>query len=50
MVEAIRAGVPELAALLPAGVTPFDPEKPDPSNAVAIPLSSFEILIVPAGK
>ena len=50
VVEAIRTGVPELAALLAANVTPFDPEKPDPSDAVAIPPSSFEVLTVPDGK
>jgi lysophospholipase L1-like esterase len=50
VVEAIRTGVPELAALLATDVTPFDPEKPDPSEAVAIPPSSFEVLTVPDGR
>jgi len=49
-VEAIRTGVPELAALLAADVTPFDPGKPDPMDAIAIPPSSFEVLTVPDGR
>jgi lysophospholipase L1-like esterase len=50
VVEGIRTGVPELAALLAEGVSPFDPGKPDPVEAVAIPPSPFEALAVPDGR
>jgi len=50
VVEAIRTGVPELAALLAPAVTPFDPDHPDPPSAVAIPSSPFETLTVPDGR
>jgi lysophospholipase L1-like esterase len=51
VVEGIRGGVPELAALLAADVVrPFDPAEPDPFAAVAIPPSPFEVLAVPDGR
>ena len=50
VVEGIRTGVSDLAALLAADVTPFDPEHPDPQDAVAIPESPFEVLAVPDGR
>jgi len=49
VVEAIRTGVPELAALL-VEVSPFDPERPDPPAAVPIPMSPFGDLAVPEGR
>lgn len=49
VVEAIRIGVPELAALLVDG-PPFDPERPDPSAAVTIPTSPFGGFVVPEGR
>lgn len=50
VVEGIRTGVPDLAALLAADVTPFDPSHPDPQDSVLIPASSFEVLAVPDGR
>ena len=50
VVEGIRTGVPDLAALLADDITPFDPARPDPVEAVAIPPSPFEVLAVPDGR
>jgi len=50
VVEGIRTGVPDLAALLAANVTPFDPAHPDPQDSVSIPASPFEVLAVPDGR
>ncbi len=50
VVEGIRTGVPDLAPLLAAGVTPFDPAHPDPQDSVSIPASSLEVLAVPDGR
>ena len=50
VVEGIRTGVPDLAALLAADVTPFDPSHPDPQDSVLIPASPFEVLAVPDGR
>jgi hypothetical protein len=50
VVEGIRSGVPDLAALLADDVEPFDPEHPDPRHSVAIPESPFEALAVPDGR
>lgn len=50
VVEGIRTGVPDLAALLAANVTPFEPAHPDPQDSVSIPASSFEVLAVPDGR
>ena len=50
VVEGIRSGVPDLAALLADDVQPFDPEHPDPRHSVAIPESPFEALAVPDGR
>lgn len=50
VVEGIRTGVPDLAALLAANVTPFDPAHPDPQDSASIPASPFEVLAVPDGR
>ncbi len=50
VVEGIRSGMPDLAALLADDIIPFDPARPDPVEAVAIHPSPFEVLAVPDGR
>jgi lysophospholipase L1-like esterase len=50
VVESIRAGIPELAALLREDVRPFDPDRPDEPDAVATPPSRGGEAVVPEGS
>lgn len=50
VVESIRTGIPDLAALLRRGVQPFDPALPDRPDDVAIPPSPVQPLAVPEGR
>ena len=44
------ARVPELTSQLAADVEPFDPSRPDPPAAVAVPTSPLEPLSIPDGR
>lgn len=50
VVEGLKTSVPELAKLLAADVTPFDPSQPDKLDAVRIPASAIKLTTKPAGS
>lgn len=50
VVESIRTGIPDLAALLRPDVGPFDPSRPDDPSTVTIPPSPSQPADVPDGS